>query len=486
MTLSKIINTAFIFCTALLIWSCEDNVSKIGSELVGSEVVISVDTVKAQLNCQTMLVNEFDGRTQSKLLGRINVPEYGKLDCSFVSQLMSSAKLNIPDSITVNDVDSMRVLMTVPRGSLTGDSLAPQQLKVYALTKKLPLNITNDFNTSGYYDASNPLGVKSYTLSRLALSDSLFKEQSIIKIPVQLGRDIAVKYFNMYRNPAEAGIFEWPNTFANEFPGVYVEQNFGNGCIGLINSLGMFLYWHYPTRVYQKKETSSSDSESGEGEEYEYVTKIVRDSVCLFSSEPEVISSNIIDYQVSDNLKNLVSEGSSVITTPGGYEVKFRFPIEKVLEKYNSSTSKLTVVSRLSMEIPANVVENDYGIGVVPNLLMVKTDKRKEFFENNLIPDNETSFYATYDNDKGLYSFNGMRSYILGLIEKQRNGETIAEADLDFTLVPVIVDTEDVETYTQVVTYVTKCAPYIGRPTMTLLDTDNSIVIFSFSRQEIQ
>lgn len=55
----------------------------------------------------------------------------------------------MPDSA---QVDSMKLVLSVPRGQLTGDSLAPQQLRAFQLSKSLPLDINNTFDPTGYYD----------------------------------------------------------------------------------------------------------------------------------------------------------------------------------------------------------------------------------------------------------------------------------------------------------------------------------------------
>lgn len=453
--------------------SCEDSTSPIGGSLVNGEVTIVVDTLEMKLDASSILEPNFDSRTQTKLLGRINVPEYGSLDCSFVSQLMCATKMNIPDSITVNDVDSMRMVLTVPRGSLTGDSLAPQQLKVYQLTKQLPSDINSTFDPKGYYNPSDPLGVKSYTLSALSMNDSLFKLQKSIRIPIMLPRKLAQDIFTAYRNNPET--FQWPQTFAQYFPGVYVEQNFGNGCIGVISSMKFYTYWHYTKMVYQKK-----DDDSGE---YHYVPTIARDSVCLFSSQPEVLSANKITYNVSDYLKNLANSGKSIITTPGGYYVNVEFPAQEIIDKYDRDLYSVAVVSKLSFEIPAEAVENDYGLEAAPHLLMVKASERESFFRENKIPDGKTSFYAAYNSEKKCYTFAGMREYILDLIN---SGKPVDPADMDFSLVPVVVSTEEVPNYSSSTTYVTRCAPYIGRPTVTQLDTDKAIICFSYSRQTME
>lgn len=184
---------------ALLLAACDDDVSQIGSSLTQGEVTIMVDSIATELESESVVYDSFDGRNTIKLLGRINVPEYGNLSCSFVSQLMSATKMNIPDSIGVEDVDSMRLVLSVPRGSLTGDSLAPQQLKVYRLSRELPAGISTTFDPDGYYNPSDPMGVRSYTLSNIAKGDSVLKKDEFIRIPVQLPISFARDIFEKYR-----------------------------------------------------------------------------------------------------------------------------------------------------------------------------------------------------------------------------------------------------------------------------------------------
>ncbi|MDE6338652.1 MAG: DUF4270 domain-containing protein [Muribaculaceae bacterium] len=452
--------------------SCEDSTSPIGGSLVKDEVSITLDTLEMKIEASTIYEANFDSRAQTKLLGRINVPEYGSLDCSFVSQLLTATKMNIPDSIKVTDVDSLRMILKVPRGSLTGDSLAPQQLKVYALTRQLPSDISSDFDPTGFYNPQNPLGIKSYTLSALSMNDSMFKKGADISIPVVMPVKMAQELFTAYREKPE--IFQWPQTFAQYFPGVYVEQNFGNGCVGVISGLEFYLYWHYNKQVYEKK-----DDDSGE---YHYVDQLARDSVCLLSSRPEVLSANRVIYKVSDYLKNLANSGKSIITTPGGYYINMTFPAKQLLEKYDYDLRSSAVVSKLTFEIPAKAVKNDYGLPAAPYLLLVKKSEREAFFRENKVPDDKTSFIAEYDEDRESYTFSGMREYILDIIKA---GNATAE-ETEFSLVPVIVTKEVVEGYSSPTTYVTGCAPYIGRPTVTELDTDHSIICFTYSRQIIQ
>ncbi|MDE7413038.1 MAG: DUF4270 domain-containing protein [Muribaculaceae bacterium] len=473
----KNIALALLASISMTAVSCQDDLSSQGSSLVSGEVTITVDSIPTMVPAQTVEYNAYDSRDTTLLLGRINVPEYGSLSCSFLSQLYPSPVLGISDTVPEAYIDSMRMTIQVPRGSLTGDSLAPQQLKVWRLNRQLPAGIANNVNPADYYDSSDPsalIGTASYTLSPIGMADTTFLKSKYHYINVKLPKEMAVQCVRKYRTDPE--LFQWPSTFTDKYPGIYVEQNFGNGCIGNIRMVGTMLYYRVDRQeINTDKETGVKDTTYVAG----------RDSVCLFISAPEVLSSNVIDLKLSDNIKNLASEGKSLITTPGGYFVDIKFPAKEIIDKYNQNTSMLTVISNLSMKIPAAEIKNDYGISVAPYLLMVKKSEREEFFAKNRIPDRITSFYAEYDDETKSYSFDSMRQYIVDLIN---SGKELTDEDLEFSLVPIDLSTEsETNPYTNTVTeYVTGCGNYTIKPTMTLLDTDNAIIKFTYSKQEIE
>ena len=471
----KFFGTALAALAASLMISCQDDLSEQGSSLVTGEVTITVDSLATFVPAHTVEYDAYDARSTTRLLGRINVPEYGSLSCSYLSQLYPSPVLGISDTVPEAYIDSMKLMVQVPRGSLTGDSLAPQQLKVYKLNKQLPAGITNEVNPLDYYNPSDPdalVGSSTYTLSNLSMNDTAFLKDPYVYAYVKIPREEAVKCVRAYRTKPE--LFQWPQTFAQSFPGLYVEQSFGNGCIGNVSGMGIYLYYRVD------KATSSKDETTGETVT---TTKITRDSVCLFRSTPEVVSSNVIDLKLSDTLKGLKADGKSIITTPGGYYVNIDFPAQEIIDKYNQNSSQLTVVSSLSMEIPASEIKNDYGIGTAPYLLMVKKSERENFFNNNKVPDGVHSFYASYDAEKKSYTFNALRQYIIDLIN---SGKALTPEDIEFSLVPVNLTMETQENYNQVIVYVTRCSNYLYKPTMTLLDTDNAIIDFTYSKQEIE
>ncbi|MDE6696196.1 MAG: DUF4270 domain-containing protein [Muribaculaceae bacterium] len=502
----KRIFNAFLLATIIagIFSACENNVPTVGSDLASNEVQIALDSLiwnntdqyihrgdkKVLVACPkipyaTIYDDSIDARSTNNLIGRISVPEYGDLRCSFVSRMMCATKLAIPDSIRYEQIDSMKLLLRVQRGDLTGDSLAPQQLKVYQLTKSLPSDIDNRFDPTGYYDPSAPIGTRSYTLSALGMSDSLFKNLKTIFIEIPMSKKMAQDTYLAYKtNPS---VFAWPQTFEQYFHGIYVEPTFGRGCVANIQESSFVIFYSYKTEETKKNEDGTST----------VVVKTKSSYVGVFQSSPIVLNSNNVIYQPSQYLQNLANQNEALLTTPGGYRVNFKFPAKELIDIYNTSQSKLAVVSDLKFSIPVEEISNDYGITPPPYLLMIKKSKLKEFFANNSLPDNKESFYATYNATTKQYSFSSMRNYILDLI---KNG--VKEDDLEFTIVPVNLEFEKNEsnnnynpylyyyygynTNTATESYLTKCTPYIVKPTMCRLIMDKAQTIFTYTIQQMQ
>ncbi|MDE6512174.1 MAG: DUF4270 domain-containing protein [Muribaculaceae bacterium] len=492
-----------------LLLSCENETPTVGSTLASGEVKIALDSLIwngteqtihrgdqekkflcPKIEYTTVFDDAVDSRSTTNLLGRISVPEYGDLHCSYVSRLMCATKLDIPDSIVNNPerIDSMKLVLSVPRGALTGDSLAPQQLTVYRLTKSLPKDIDNRFDPTGYYDPASPLGSRSFTLSALGMSDSLYTHLPVLSIAIPLSREMALETIQAYLNPSTSGIFAWPQTFEQYFHGIYVEPSFGRGCVANISYNDFIIYYHYYT---------TSTSQDNDGNTVSTV-KTNLAAAGVFASSPIVLSSNNVTFRPSDYLTSMAAENKAIITSPGGYKVNFRFPARKLVDIYQESQSKMAVVSNLSFSIPVEEIQNDYDITPPPYLLMVKTSKLKDFLASNSLPDNKDSFYAKYSSSYKMYAFSSMRDYILDLI---KNG--VKDEDLDFTIIPANIEFETNQSssynnsyYSWLLGYYssssssseypTKCTPYISKPSMCRLKMDEAKTIFTYSIQQMK
>lgn len=465
------LHAAWILPAAAMLAACQDEVSPIGGSLSPGEVSIAIDTLKLDLEASSLYFDRFDSRAATNLVGRISTPQYGELECSYVARLLPSASLGLPDSIPLQQIDSMKMVVSVPRGSFAGDSVAPQQLKVFRLTRQLPSDIDNAFDPAGYYDPSSPLCSKNYTLSELAATDANYISSSMINLRMPLSREFLESVVNEYRNHPET--FAWPSSFAQWFPGIYVEHSFGRGAVANVTRTSTTLYYHYAVT-----ETVVND----DGEVSQQIAQKV-DSVTNFMTSPAVLSANRVRYNPAPSL-SLLAQSAPVVTSPGGYIASINIPVEQILEKYRKDANALSVISDLIFSIPAEKIESDVELSLPPYLLMVRKDKMEEFFDNNSVPDGQTSFWATLDSSTNTYKFSSMRSYIMGMTSL----EQIPDSERDFLLIPVLIGQEDVkDAYENVTGYrVVSCTPYMAAPTMARLLPDQASFIFTFSQQVLQ
>lgn len=469
MKLNRILPTLSIAAIVALSTACNEDVSEIGNTLQGAESVIRIDSVTYDLHGVTVVNENYDARSGNLLLGNINVPEYGILKCSFVTRMLSATACPVPDTIPESQIDDCVFSIGVVKDNLTGDTLAPQKLAVYQLTKQLPSGIDNSFDPAGYYNPKAALGTLNYTYS--SVSNTIRGGSNggtpyyMLEVPV--GKDYALNILREYRNNPD--LFQWPQTFAQFFPGIYVENTFGNGAVGNIYVAGCSVKFHRIGTSEKKDEETGITTV----EKYE-----IPDSALVYLTAPEVLSSNRIKYEPSEKIKDAVAQGKHIITTPGGYYTKFTFPAQAIISEYNKQASNINIISSLTMTVPAKPIENDFGISAAPYMLMIKTSEINDFFAKNKIPDNKTSFYSAYDSTNESYSFPSLRSYILDLINKGR----VDADDVDFTFLPVMMTIETEEDYYgSSKSYVVGCVPYTVAPTMTEVDTEKAEIVFTFS-----
>jgi hypothetical protein len=437
-----------------------DSSSEIGNSLVGDEIEIVIDSTFTMTG--KSVDNDFVlSRTITQLIGRINAPGYGTLSSDIVTQFMPALSLDTED-VQVEYIDSLKLIFQMNLGAYTGDSVAPLGLEVYRLKKQLPSPIYSNFDPEGYYDKNDLLGSTIYNTTAIGQSDSI-QELSYRTIYVTLPRSLGQELFTQYKNNPAA--FSDPEAFANIFPGLYIKNSYGSGRVTRIDQTTMRLYYH---RTYYD-EDEQKDSP---------VYKIGN----YFAVTPEIVTNNNIKLNIEKSIRDRVNKGENIIIAPAGLDVEIKFPAREIINSYRANTAKLAVVNSLSFDIPAEEIENKYNIAPPTNLLMVLSSKKDKFFADNSLTDSKTSFYATYDEDNQVYSFTGLRDYILDLLDKSE----ITDDDITFTLTPVEVTTETVSSYYSTSTYVTQITPYVAQPVMVKLLPENAKIKFVYSKQTIK
>lgn len=438
--------------------SCNDDAT-VGGSLVSDSLEVVIDT-SFTVSGNSLDADPILSRTTMQLLGSIDAPGFGKLSSDFVTQFMPANAIDTT-GITAAQVDSLKLFMLMKLDGFTGDSIVPMGLGVYRLTENLKTPIYSSFNPDGKYNPA-ALAKKVYSFSVMGEADSI-RGLDYRFIEVNLPKSFAQELFMAYKeNPSN---YASPTAFAkNVLNGFYVKTTYGNGRLTRIEQTNMRMYYHITEKTV-----------NGEDSILRYVGN-------YFAVTPEIITNNNIKLAVADNLKDMVSNGKTLIVAPMGYNAQITFPVNDIIRRYKNNITNLGVINRLTLEIPVTEIANDCGITPPPTLLLVLKNKAQEFFAENKMTDGKTSFYATYDATTKSYTFAGMREYLVDMMSK----DTLTPDDYTFMVLPVNLVTEaSTNYYYGSSTTVTGIAPYVSAPAMVQLNIDKAKVKLVYTKQSL-
>ncbi|MEZ3577099.1 MAG: DUF4270 domain-containing protein [Muribaculaceae bacterium] len=436
--------------------ACDDETSPIGGSLTGDSVEIIIDS-SFTVSGTTHRVSAISPRTTEQLIGSITIPGYGTLSSEVVTQFLPSTLLDTAN-FSANNLDSMALTLSYLPTDFIGDSVAPLGITAYPLTQLLPKDISSDFDPAGYYNPT-PLGSAIYNAS--TIDDPTTAKQGYrtvdIKLPVELGKRIFNDFIENPENFANGQVFS-----KNVFPGVYLKNSFGSGRLTVVKSTGLGFYF---TKITEGEGDEKNDTTTAQ-HQYMLVT-------------PEVISNNDLTYRMDAGLEAKLAAGEDILVAPAGTETEFVFPIKDIIASYKKQSGSQAVVNGLTMSIPVDSLVS--GVTPPPYVLMVLKKDRDEFFAQNKLPNNITSFYAQYSSATGRYVFSSLRAYMMEMLTR----DEIKEEDYTFDLIPVQVNFEQLVNnsyYGQTQYIESEVQPYLTSPAVGQLHLDKAKIQLTFSR----
>ncbi len=467
----QLFNVILAAAMLLGLYACTD-------ETIGVSITDSVSSIIEDssfvITGHSVLNDRVQMRTSTKMLGALQADGFGSLTASAVTMWMPAVSIDTT-GVSPEMIDSCRLKLRIPYSNgFTGDAMAPMRLNVYRLNKALPTPIYSDFDPTGYYDSNDLLASESYSPMSgwVEMSTSYvtgtadYDTVRVISVPmpVELGRDL----FNTFVSNPEK--FASPTAFADVFPGIYITNSYGSGHLLNIKATELDVYYRKHMWIGDTAEVDSAHAQT------------------YLASTPEVISNNIISYDIDDAVTRMADRGEAVIVAPAGYEVQVNFPIQDIIDRYQANVgTNQAIINSLSLEVPVSVPLTEYNIQPPTYLLMVKTSKKENFINGDSLANNKDSFYAVYDAIGKKYVFSGLRNYVINIINNQ--GGIATQDDCDFTITPV-----DVTTYTYPESYsyyyssgsrttVTKISPMVSRPAIVKLLLDQAKTKIAYSKQ---
>ena len=440
---------AGIAMMTIAISSCDETTSYMGNSLTSAIDKFSISTDTFNVYTHSMMADSVLARSSYSYLGRIKDPETGSyLTGNYMSQfnILENASNGIfcPKDQVVNHDDEGLVIadscyIRIFVQAYMGDSLTAMKMNITELAK--PVQEDRQYYTNFDPDKEGYLrkdgGIRKsvmFSLSNLTLSDSVRainqSKDYFENITFPLNETYTDKDGNSYNNYGTYLLrkyYDHPEYFKNSLsfrnnvcPGFYFQIVDGLGLMAEIERTQLVVYYRYK---------NGSDTYT---------------SMATFNGTDEVLqTTNFTSYRESLN-RLVADESCTYLKSPDGIFTEVELPIDdikittkadgSIIDHRNDTITQAKIVfhrmndmSDLSDDI---LEEPEY-------LLMVMRDSLYTFFENRDLPNNVTSYLATYSLSKNSYTFNN----ISGLIGQMYANKGKTENWNKVVLVPVQVTT---------------------------------------------
>ena len=432
----------------LVFFGCDDNTGGLGMGMLPGSDGITVGTKKFDVTTKSKAFENHAvfAKTNVGYVGQFTDNEhgFGYYEGSFLTELNCVDDLTFPkaydpvtnrDSLSnmiSDDVDKSFALARIVLGyySFFGDSINPMQVSIYELENNLKKDHYTNIDPTQYSTKAKLLGRKSF--SAVDYADSARHKTGYlhtVSIPVtdELGKRIMKKF------QENSGYFANSETFIqNVLKGIYITSEIGEGTVLYINHVALDVVFHSyqldsKGDIQQKYNPATGEHDSG------------IDSTFLayrsFASTMEVIQANQIKIE-EDIIDDKVDEpGYTYLKSPAGIYTRAILPIGEIMDKTkNGIDMEQDTINAVKLVFNAfhHDTTDEYSMSPPQTVLLVKESEAKDFFEKNLIPNNTTSYVASYSSNQ--YTFTNIMRLITSLAkemeeEKAEKGSSWDEAE---------------------------------------------------------
>ena len=401
---------AFMLAACIGMVSCDDTTDNLGGSLIDNGDKLSIKADTFNVASETMVADSVIARSSTGYLGRMIDPETNtSVTGNLMSQfhVLSNYEMPAKDSIMSRDANNEIIAdscdIRLYYSNYYGDSLSQMKLTTYELSKPVEEGVTYysnfDPETRGYIRPVAQGGIaekRSFTLTDYTEADSIRKMKGY-------NRNIIVRLNNPYKDKAgvtyknygtyllrkyhqDPSAFRNPYRFLHEVcPGFYFKIDGGSGSMAHIQTAQLNIYF----KNKQKGKVSAISTSFVSTEEVLQLTNFSNDNT---------------------QLQQLANEsGHTYLKTPAGLFTKLTLPVSNILNGHSTDSINSAKVV-LYRENNSSI--SGYQFGIPQNVVMVPADSLHSFFANNRLPDNKTSFLASYNKITNSYVFNNISGII--------------------------------------------------------------------------
>lgn len=426
-----------LLLAALTFVACDDNTGSLGMSMIPDSDKLHAHTTTFEVSTQSLPVDSVFAKTSTGYVGQYTDNEFGTYTAGFLTELNCTDNLLLPDPYEeYMDGDTLRgrgfmagdsvcaVQLVLYYTTWFGDSLNPCRISAYELNQKLDKNRYTSIDPEKYYDAANLLERKAYTAYDMSVPDSIRNATDVngnstyypsIVFPMKKSIGDRILQLNREYRDGKNNYFANADNFINNvFKGVYIKHDYGDGTILYVDqvALRMQFRFHYTDSlgVALKKKVSDDEGKAGDDSLY-YSMQTV------FASTKEVIQAN--QFHNTDKIKEKAAEKQwTYIKSPAGIFTQATMPYDSIYEVLSQDT-----LNAVKLTFTNYNIEDDrkFKMDAPSNVLLVRKQEMKEFFETNKIYDNVTSF-TTAHNSSGTnqYTFANIARLVTTCINEKK------------------------------------------------------------------
>lgn len=413
---------------SMLMASCDDNTDTLGNSVSNDADKFAILTDTFNVSSRSICVDSVLSRTQYSYLGHIKDAETNtyvtanfSTQFGVVEMLTESQLLPEKDSI-VSRNDNGEIIadscfFNIYFNSFVGDTLNPVKLTAYELAT--PIREGRDYYSNfdplaeGYVRNDGIVKQKTFTYRGLVGTDSLHAVSIPLNEPYTDQQGNSYNNFGTYlmrKYYEDADNFKNSYNFVNRvFPGFFVKSTDGIGTMGEVLITALQLNY----RCYYNDSIINTGLRIGGTEEVMQTTNIVNDH-------------NRIQRLAAD-------QTCTYLKSPAGIYTEVTLPIDDIKRGHENDT-----ISSAKITFTRYNRSDDEALYTAPtSVLMVPADSMYTFFEERNLPDNVTSYIATYSSTYNTYTFNNISSLVNSLYANRGKSDNWNKV----VLIPVAVST---------------------------------------------
>lgn len=412
----------WVILLALSLCACDDNTQSMGMGVLPGGDKVTVGSMTFDVTTRSVLSGPIFAKTNIGYIGKFTDPDFGFYESSFLTQLHSVDSLRFPEvydrETKTGEMagDSIYLAeLIISYTNYFGDSLSTCHLSVYELNKDLDKSYYTDITPEEFYNPEDLLGEQTYTAVDLSIDESIRNSSSFVPyVRVPLPKSIGERIYRANREHPEY-FYEVEDFIENVCKGVYIKCDQGDGTILYADEVRLNVV--YPCFELDTLNNIVQDSLGRDSINYQKRS---------FVATKEVIQAN--RFTNSDKLQEKVREQDwTYIKSPAGIQTEVTLPIQQIANELSKDT--LNAV-RLTFASYVQSSGELFSMDPPSYLLLIREKEVKNFFENNQLTDNKTSFYSTLSStNTKAYEFNNLSNLITACISEKEEAKKEAGSD---------------------------------------------------------